>query len=121
MIYSHYLQRFSRFSRYSCYYFAPKTKVHISKCSSELLSNKLIYLLNLRNSIQCFKKNNAIARLTTIPMAFCSPVLQCSIASSITKFINGSNPRSTPTTFLAPFSFSCPCIFSILVDVLYSL
>ena len=41
-----------------------------------------------------------------MPMLFFSPVLQCSTASSITRFMKGSKPRRTPDTMRAPFSFT---------------
>ena len=41
---------------------------------------------------------------TTIPMLFFSPVLHSSMASSMTRFMNGSKPRRTPVTIRAPFS-----------------
>lgn len=43
--------------------------------------------------------------LTTIPMLLEEPSLQSSIVSSMTTFINGSNPRKIPFTFLPAFSF----------------
>ena len=45
-------------------------------------------------------------KLTTMPILCLSPAFVSSIDSSITKFINGSKPRSTPVTDLPPFNFT---------------
>jgi len=45
-------------------------------------------------------------RTTTMPMLFLFPSLASSTASSITRFINGSNPLKIPTIFLPPFSLT---------------
>lgn len=45
-------------------------------------------------------------RITTIPILFCCPLVAISTHSSITRFINGSNPRNIPWTCLPPFNFN---------------
>lgn len=49
---------------------------------------------------------NKLKLLTTIPMLTFVPSLHSSMVSSITMFINGSNPLRIPTTCLPPFSFT---------------
>merc|ERR1712241_119018 len=43
-----------------------------------------------------------LPRTTTMPMLFFSPVFLCSMASSMTRFMNGSKPRITPETTRLP-------------------